>query len=657
MTRLIRSLPFLYAIPAFFIVVSSFFPSIAMQITLWGMFVALHLYLSLIERVPPAVPSFLPVIVHIADGFMWGIHSPATALLFAALPFVTRHRPGHYPWYVMLSLISLIIPGKVNDARDFTLFSLFFLTSLVVYFADRTDILAHIWAEKKGISVSRHPSANGASSAVEDPFLALSTYCERMHTWQGFPLSLKIIEIRGEEGLIVGSTFIFPLTGLIFLAVKNKRPIPCVTVLEEKEYIPLLPEYTMRAYIPINLFEPDDTESAPEYVIVADMRYTGDKHLFLETLRPLKGDIINLLRMAVTFERVLVERKRQERLFRGAREILNSFSRDRLFNASAWSVFNFVPDAAAVLVTEHRDGEHRGILYRPPEGESGLFALDTVVPAKTEVMHDSASIHMLMLEGKIGKISEMRDIDQRRDKNLLFTDPPFAELNRHKQMLAFLLQYKDTPQGTLSLFLDTDRALDPQTKADLSLFSHILASALNNIEMYETVQNLSNRDGLTGLFNRRYLQERLENMVNEAARSGTPLAVIMLDIDHFKKINDRYGHKAGDDVIRFIARVIKNSTRKVDVAARYGGEEFIVLLHNTTAEGAVTVAEKIREIIQGAVVPADGNQLAVTASFGVSAYPELARSTHDLVKSADEALYRSKENGRNRVTRYVPNEA
>ena len=224
-------------------------------------------------------------------------------------------------------------------------------------------------------------------------------------------------------------------------------------------------------------------------------------------------------------------------------------------------------------------------------------------------------------------------------------------------MLAFLLQYKDTPQGTLSLFLDTDRALDPQTKADLSLFSHILASALNNIEMYETVQNLSNRDGLTGLFNRRYLQERLENMVNEAARSGTPLAVIMLDIDHFKKINDRYGHKAGDDVIRFIARVIKNSTRKVDVAARYGGEEFIVLLHNTTAEGAVTVAEKIREIIQGAVVPADGNQLAVTASFGVSAYPELARSTHDLVKSADEALYRSKENGRNRVTRYVPNEA
>lgn len=128
-----------------------------------------------------------------------------------------------------------------------------------------------------------------------------------------------------------------------------------------------------------------------------------------------------------------------------------------------------------------------------------------------------------------------------------------------------------------------------------------------------------------------------------------PLSMIMLDIDHFKKVNDVYGHKAGDDVIRFISKTIRNSVRKVDFAARYGGEEFVILLNNTTVESAAKIAEKIRNLVRDASVNADGIILSVTASFGVSSFPEPSMSAGELVKNADTALYYSKEHGRDQV--------
>ncbi len=653
MTRFIRSLPFLYTAPAVFITLSHLFRlSVAAQIVIWGMFVALQLYLFLVERVPPVLPALLAAAVYLSGLFTWGNRAPTVALLFVALPIISRWRPAHYPWYAALSLASLVVPAHAGDVADFTLITLFIVTAIGIYLLGRDDLLRHFREEHRGFTPQERPPET-ARFAIEDPYLPLLTYLGRLVRWQEMSLSLKVVEIRGEEGMLIGSGVSFRLTGLLLLAVKNRQPIPCTTLLDEKEHLPLMPEYDKRVYFPLYLFGTGDPSAPPEYVVVADTRFEGDKQILPDLLRPLTEDILLLLRMAVTFERILSERKRQERLFRGAREILDSFSRDRLFNASAWAVFNFVPDAAAVLVTERRDGEHRGFLYRPPAGDPGLFSLGDVSPAVSEEIRDPSSVSGLMLDGKMGKVAEIRDINKRRNDNLLFPDPAFAELNRYDRMATFLLQHQESPQGTLSVFLADDRDLEPQTKADLSLFCRILSSALNNIEMYETVQNLSNIDALTGLYNRRYLQERLEHMLNEAGRLGTPLAVIMLDIDHFKKVNDRYGHKAGDDIIRFIARVLKKSIRKVDVAARYGGEEFIVLLHNTTDEGAVTVADKIRETIQGAVVPADGNQLTVTSSFGVSAYPDPIRNADDLIKSADEALYRSKEQGRNRVTRYV----
>ncbi len=653
MTRLIRSLPFLYGAPVAFLWASFHFRQWrSAQVIIWGLFVAFLCYLYFVEKIAPALPALLPVAIYIADYIAWGNGSPLVALLFAALPLVLARRPAHYPWYAALALASLIIPGHFDDARQFSLYILFALVAVLIYFSSREELLRRIFGDN-----ARHtdgPHREAPRQAVEDPHLAILKYCERMRLWNTVPVCVKAVELRDEEGLVVGADAPFRMTGLILLAVKNRCAIPCTSLLEEKEHLPLLPEYNKRVYFPVNLFEGESALSAPDYVVVIDAFYDGDKQVLVDMLLPLRDDVMELLRMAATFERILSERKRQEKLFRGAREMLDSFERERLFNASAWSVLNFVPDAATVLITEYRDGDHRGSIYRMRDEAGEPLSLEKIAPVQADELRDAGSIQAMMIEGKVGKMTEIRDINKRRDRNQIFSEGPFADLNRHAQMLTFLLQHQDAPQGTLSVFLDSDRAVEMQTKSDLSLLSRILSSALNNIEMYETVRNLSNIDGLTGLYNRRYLQERIEHMTGEAARSGIPLSVIMLDIDHFKKVNDRYGHKAGDDVIRFLSRVVKNSIRKVDIAARYGGEEFFILLHNTTHDGALKVAEKIREIVEGAVVPADGNQINITSSFGVSSYPDLAQNAGDLVKTADDALYESKESGRNRVTLYAP---
>lgn len=156
----------------------------------------------------------------------------------------------------------------------------------------------------------------------------------------------------------------------------------------------------------------------------------------------------------------------------------------------------------------------------------------------------------------------------------------------------------------------------------------------------------ASHDLLSGLYNRRHLTEEGSRRFSSAIRHQTPLSLIMLDIDHFKKVNDTYGHLVGDDVIRAVSQVLLKYKRNEDFAARYGGEEFVVLLDNCKIEDAIYKAEQFREFIEN-LMP---EGIRVTSSFGVTELKENQHSFDDMIKEADEALYRSKENGRNRVS-------
>jgi len=166
----------------------------------------------------------------------------------------------------------------------------------------------------------------------------------------------------------------------------------------------------------------------------------------------------------------------------------------------------------------------------------------------------------------------------------------------------------------------------------------------------ERLKQLSNTDPLTHLHNRRYMMEMLAREIRRAERKGTHLSLIMMDIDHFKKVNDQYGHQSGDAVLQALAKLAAMGLRNYDCAARYGGEEFVLVLPETTHDDAMTMAERIRERIQAHSFTGQIRSLKATISIGVATYPApFISSIDDLIREADEALYRAKAAGRNRV--------
>jgi diguanylate cyclase (GGDEF)-like protein len=155
---------------------------------------------------------------------------------------------------------------------------------------------------------------------------------------------------------------------------------------------------------------------------------------------------------------------------------------------------------------------------------------------------------------------------------------------------------------------------------------------------------------LTGLFNRRYMEESLEREIARATRSATPVAVLILDLDHFKKINDTYGHSAGDHVLRELGAILRYRSRTEDVAARHGGEEFMLMLPGMGKIDAVQRAEELRVAIGDIQLLDNGIDLPkVTVSIGVAVFPDHGYTADDLLRSADRALYRAKNSGRDRV--------
>ena len=168
-------------------------------------------------------------------------------------------------------------------------------------------------------------------------------------------------------------------------------------------------------------------------------------------------------------------------------------------------------------------------------------------------------------------------------------------------------------------------------------------------EKNEELQLLSITDGLTGLHNRKHLMDTLVAEIKRSRRQKHQFAVLMIDIDHFKKYNDTFGHLAGDDVLRKMASVFKTSVRDCDYTARYGGEEFLVILPETGAEEAVVAAERLRSQVENEKIGGDGSPKSVTVSVGVASYPEDGEDPESIVNAADTALYKAKTRGRNRV--------
>jgi diguanylate cyclase (GGDEF)-like protein/PAS domain S-box-containing protein len=168
--------------------------------------------------------------------------------------------------------------------------------------------------------------------------------------------------------------------------------------------------------------------------------------------------------------------------------------------------------------------------------------------------------------------------------------------------------------------------------------------------LQEELRELSTHDALTGLYNRRYLEEFFRRELLLAERAGHPVSVIMGDLDHFKAVNDRDGHLAGDEVLRVFGNLMKHNARASDIICRYGGEEFLLVLPGMTQEGALERAEQLRRAMAATRFSYGASAIMVTASFGIAVFPSDGRTTDELIAAADMALYSAKSAGRNRVS-------
>jgi len=247
------------------------------------------------------------------------------------------------------------------------------------------------------------------------------------------------------------------------------------------------------------------------------------------------------------------------------------------------------------------------------------------------------------------------------EKKLSIVDTASADAARSIVLTSDIALQLDDAIGAVPRHLVDEIASLVRFATDRDRRVHELNERLANLEnanldllvKNSALSEISARDSLTGLYNRWYVMEKIDSEMNRSLRHGCPVSVIMMDIDHFKRVNDSFGHSAGDRVLRSVGQVLRDSCRVYDVPGRYGGEEFCIVLPETKVGNTTVVAERIRERLEASRFDVGDDSVVVTASIGIagieSVEPEGGLSPTTLIDRADQALYSAKHHGRNRV--------
>lgn len=248
------------------------------------------------------------------------------------------------------------------------------------------------------------------------------------------------------------------------------------------------------------------------------------------------------------------------------------------------------------------------------------------------------------------------DFRSREGKTPLFHKRwPLA--NVFDSVLILPMQVQGEPMGAILFAAHKNRLFPRNERKMMEVVTNQAAISIKNARMVSTLEALATTDGLTGLTNHRTFQETLESELARSGRHPSPTSLLLIDIDHFKKFNDEYGHPIGDVVLKGVAEVLGQAVRQVDLAARYGGEEFAIILVNTSPVGAKLMAERIVQTIAKSRFQEEGLNLRVTASVGVATFPDDAKTREELIERSDQALYAAKGKGRNRAVAFAPSMA
>jgi len=321
-------------------------------------------------------------------------------------------------------------------------------------------------------------------------------------------------------------------------------------------------------------------------------------------------------------------------------------------------LYSLVEVGRAVSASLHLDELLTTTLKRVAEATGiegyGLFVVDTVT-RRLVAKSAGGPVAQTLPRGPLPPDKSLADrVCRTRVAEVLTGEAPLAWLDTpppSRSIIAVPLLGWERPLGALLVYSPAPSAFSARDFAYFKAVGRQLSIALDNATVLNRATDMSLRDPLTGLFNRRYLEEVLETEIRRAARYNLPLAVTMIDVDHFKAYNDRHGHPRGDEALCEVAQRLRDQVRRTDVVTRYGGEEFVVILPVTSKAHARLIGEKLRAGI--AAVPfgvtREWSGDPLTISVGVAGCPDDATSVGDLLRAADAALYAAKRAGRNRV--------
>jgi two-component system, cell cycle response regulator len=349
---------------------------------------------------------------------------------------------------------------------------------------------------------------------------------------------------------------------------------------------------------------------------------------------------------AIQNERVFLQLERAKveegKLYRAAQALGAAFSEKDVVDAgvrAAREIASF--DLAAVTVFDEATRTHEVVAAKSAGGD-----IDDLVGTR---FPNNASLVAMVVQNRCA-LPYRGDYETAR-QFVLGRRLPWPH---HPSLLVLPLCIHDRVLGTLILGAKRRHAFGDSARPTLEVLASHLAVSLSNARMVHKLETMATTDGLTGLFNKRAMLDAAAQKIAAAARFDRQLALLAIDIDFFKKVNDTHGHDMGDRVIRGLGEILRRQKRTTDVVARFGGEEFVVLCEQTDEAGAMLLGDRIREELAKTTFRAPGVAVSVTCSVGVATFPLGGRDWESLFKAADLALYASKRSGRNRCTAWQP---
>ena len=353
------------------------------------------------------------------------------------------------------------------------------------------------------------------------------------------------------------------------------------------------------------------------------------------------GQVLRVVQAEQVFRAVERAKYEHERFYQATAMLGRALTPEQVMETAFEACAAIVEyDAAAIALYDKDRAKHRIAAIRI--GKDGEGIID---PALTGFeFKDNAGLAAMVIKNRhyLPAGGEPREVSAP-----IYTRK--VKIEDAKSLLVLPLLSADEAIGTFTLVARAEKRFGKDVREMLAVIANQVAVSLQNGYLYKQMETMATTDGLTGLTNHRTFQSRFEDLLQRAQRHNHKAAVLLCDIDHFKKVNDNYGHPIGDEVLRRVAKVLQEVPRKIDIPARYGGEEFAVLLDNVDVIQAKAVAERIRIEISKVVVDTEKGPLSVTESIGVAAFPDDGRDRATLIERADLALYEAKHAGRNRV--------